>query len=240
MHSEPYAEPNARSGLSPASSEPVRPMIFSPAMVALIQRGEKTQTRRLVTPPPIRVLRVTRRDALLTLRASCSDDDPPETIDCPHAVGDVLWIRERWTATFRRSGRDLSWHEVERDERTESLCSSIRYAADAIDMPDRANEWVSPIFMPRWASRLSIRIEDVRAEELQDLSAFDVADEGLPQEISSESPGFASLSLHSDVDSAPRNCSRAAFRERWNRIHARSGPAWEENPWVWVFSFSRC
>lgn len=215
-------------------------MIFSPAMVALIQRGEKTQTRRLVTPPPIRVLRVTRRDASLTLRASCSDDDPPETIDCPHAIGDVLWIRERWTATFRRSGRDLSWHEVERNERTESLCSSIRYAADAIDRPDRANEWVSPIFMPRWASRLSIRIEDVRAEELQDLSAFDVADEGLPQNLPSKGPSPASRTLNGDVGDSSLDRPRAAFRERWNRIHARNGPTWEDNPWVWVFSFSRC
>ncbi|PEN13859.1 hypothetical protein CRI94_07300 [Longibacter salinarum] len=208
---------------------PVRPIIFSPDMVRLILDGDKVQTRRVISPTPERVLRIDRSGSSLSVTARCEGESDLVDINCPHARDDVLWVRESWAATFRVGGDEVSWDRTARDTRTEKRCTSLRYEADALDLPQRSGEWVSPIFMPRWAARLSVRIDDVRAEQLQDLSAFDVTDEGLPLR-----PAAGALTARHDALDPPQ----AAFRSRWDHFQRRGGPTWDENPWVWVFSFT--
>ncbi len=217
------------------SGRPVRPIIFSPEMVRLILSGEKTQTRRIVTPPPQHVLRVDTSSPRPTLTTRVPSASTPQRITCPHAVGDVLWIRESWTATFRSGSGDAAWSDVERDDRTERRCTSLQYEADT-EIPHQAGEWVSPIFMPRWAARLAVRIDKVRVEPLQDMSAFDVRDEGLPLRPSAGSlPDARSDETGWDDDLEP---AHVAFRARWNAIHSKAARQWASNPWVWVFHFT--
>jgi hypothetical protein len=216
------------------SDSPVRPVIFSPEMIRLIQSGEKTQTRRIVTPPPQHVLRVDTSSPRVTLTARVPGATRPERITCPHAVGDVLWIRESWTATFRSGSlSDAPWSEAEREDRTERRCTSLQYEADT-EISHRAGEWVSPIFMPRWAARLAVRIDKVRIEPLQDMSAFDVRDEGLPlQPAAGRLPDADGTDEDDDLEPA-----HVVFRARWNHIHSETARQWASNPWVWVFHFT--
>jgi len=210
-------------------TSPARPIIFAPDMVRLIRDGDKVQTRRVITPAPDRVLRIDRSGATLEVTARCTGEAELQLIPAPHARGDVLWVRESWTASFFVNGRETDWGNTEPDNRSESHCASLRYEADEPDMPRRPGDWVSPIFMPRWAARLAIRIDDVRVEQLQDLSAFDVTDEGLPLR-----PSAGALPDRHDTLDAPQ----AAFRSRWNAFQPRGGPTWDDNPWVWVFAFT--
>lgn len=81
--------------------------------------------------------------------------------------------------------------------------------------------------MPRWASRLSLEITEMRVERLQDISEEDAQREGVKA---------------SDVvelnDGSP--CYTAPFQELWRRIHGIDNPnAWESNCWVWVIGLRR-
>ena len=77
--------------------------------------------------------------------------------------------------------------------------------------------------MPRWASRITLRITDVRVERLQNISEDDARAEGWPGPITET--GF------------PIAAPLAWFANVWTSIN---GPgAWDDNPWVWVIEFER-
>ena len=81
--------------------------------------------------------------------------------------------------------------------------------------------------MPRWASRLTLTVTDVRVQRLQDISEADAQAEGLVEVYE----GWA-------TDSAGRHwgpTARDSYRILWNDLH---GPeAWAANPWVAALTF---
>jgi hypothetical protein len=79
--------------------------------------------------------------------------------------------------------------------------------------------------MPRWASRITLRITDIRVERLQDITENDAKAEGVKP-------------LDYAAHHVAAGCgARIAFEQIWNSIN---GPgAWEANPWVWAISFER-
>jgi hypothetical protein len=82
------------------------------------------------------------------------------------------------------------------------------------------------IYMPRWASRITLEIIDVRVERLQDISEEDAIAEGVTWFSSGavECPGMPETPID-------------AYRALWEKIN---GPgSWEKNPWVWCISFKR-
>ena len=158
-----------------------RPIIFSGPMVRALLAGRKTQTRRLIfLARPARDVRFTHisvRDGRQIWTAS--SDDGARNVGCPYGQpGDRLWVRETWRT---------HWNAAH--------VSGIRYAADgafaAIEntleaadrwmearRPGHAHPWRSPIFLPRWASRLTLELADLRAERLQEISELDACAEG--------------------------------------------------------------
>lgn len=92
------------------------------------------------------------------------------------------------------------------------------------ESPDR---WRSPIHMPRWASRLTLRVTDVRVERLGDISAEDCVAEGAMHWLASEHPGRPYRHV----------TPRAAFGLLW--LHVHGDGAWERDRerWVWVYGF---
>jgi hypothetical protein len=82
----------------------------------------------------------------------------------------------------------------------------------------------SPLFMPRWASRLLLEVMAVRVERLQDMTAADLLAEGIPREYD-ENP-----------IQAWRNRWRA-FKQHWDILNAKRGFSWDSNPLVWVVVF---
>jgi hypothetical protein len=198
-----------------------RPILFSAPMVRAILAGTKTQTRRVLKQEPIydgrfaggwKLQGENGREAAL-----CS----PMIADlCPYGQpGDQLWVRETWG--LHAYGDDTDW--------VKGSCtgldledSVITYRADWGPMQESCH-WRPSIHMPRSASRLSLEITSVRVERLQDISADDLAREGL-QEV---------IDAGVDHDGTPRD----AWRALWTQINGHE--SWAANPWVWVVDFTR-
>ena len=87
-------------------------------------------------------------------------------------------------------------------------------------MYDEPHGTLNKMFMPRWASRITLEITGVRVERLNEISEADAIAEGC------QCAGVpASLT------------NRGAFAKLWESIN---GPdSWAANPWVWVIEFKR-
>jgi len=98
----------------------------------------------------------------------------------------------------------------------------------SVDKPD-AYKWKPSIFMPKEACRLHLRVVDVRAERLQEISAEDAIAEGV----------FFKGGKYKDYLDSKDYCGTAqgSFRSLWNLIHGTG--AWGLNPWVWVIKFEK-
>ena len=80
--------------------------------------------------------------------------------------------------------------------------------------------------MPRWASRITLEITDVRVERLQDISTVDALAEGV--NVHPDHHGKPRSSLYSPVQ---------AYADLWEQIN---GPeSWSANPWLWVIEFKK-
>lgn len=87
------------------------------------------------------------------------------------------------------------------------------------------------IHMPRWASRLTLEVESVRVERVQDITEEDARAEGCPAwEWNPEQP----LTTGERAGDSPY---RSGFACLWDEIHDE--PTWKSNPWVWVITFKR-
>lgn len=176
-----------------------RGILFSDEMVRAILDGRKTQTRR--------VLRIQPPDHVIRLRPFFGQevrwidfDGSNFEVRCPFGkVGDRLWVRECFVCC-RHGPRHLE---------------CLEYRADEMVGGDDTPKWTPSIHMPRWASRITLEITDVRVQRLHDISQEDALAEGV------------------DVVSTARN----AFCSLWCRING--GTAWDGNPWVWALTFKR-
>ena len=183
-----------------------RPIIFSAPMVQALLAGRKSQTRRILKPP------------YGTLEYSGGMWTPICTKFFP---GDRLYVREAWRAAPAYD--DLAPSAMGGEE-------PIRYEADGVweawgwTMPNGPGGRLRPsIHMPRWASRLTLAVTDVRVQRLQDISEADARAEGVSDE-------WADTELYFQT-----NPYRYGFSALWNSIH---GPdAWGANPWVVAVSF---
>ncbi|APZ81792.1 hypothetical protein vBEliSR6L_27 [Erythrobacter phage vB_EliS_R6L] len=173
-------------------------------MVRALLAGRKTQTRRLTTSPLAKAL-----------------------------PGDRLWVREAWAchwATDDQAPRDIDpdlW--------------SVRYLADdhispaardgSLALLDQCRKGRPSIFMPRWASRLTLTITDVRrTEPVDQISREDAIAEGIYQP---NGPGWTH-----DVD-APDwwNDPVFAFRKLWDGLHDRPGERFTDAPTIVALTF---
>ena len=97
------------------------------------------------------------------------------------------------------------------------------------DQEDGVTSWITKkipsIHMPRWASRITLEITDVRVARLQQLNDIDAAAEGCKGGHGSI-PGY--------MYSA---CPREHFAHVWQSIYGQE--SWDSNPWVWVVEFKK-
>jgi hypothetical protein len=197
-----------------------RPILFSAPMIRALLDGTKSQTRRHLKLQPdtqhdgepywyVGGYRVWgyRPPTVVPLRAGGNP------LPCPYGgLGDKLWVREAWRTDPRFDylpPRDL-----------DPAVAPIQYEAGP--HADVLGGKLRPsMFMPRWASRITLEITNVRVERLQDISDTDALFEGVCRV---ETPtGFGGYA--------------EAYRALWEQIN---GPgAWAANPWVWAVSFKR-
>lgn len=178
-----------------------RPIIFSSTMVRAILEGRKTQTRRIVR----------ERD----LPSPEYEYGRP----CPYGVpGDRLWVRETWMpiASGQIPGpvRYGAAYRADDGRKWREHTTRVEFADGREAGPlhlEQAQHWRPSIFMPHWASRITLEVTDVRVQRLQDISHDDAVAEG--------------------------TAGRADFIGLWENINGRD--SWKANPWVWAITFAR-
>ena len=184
-----------------------RPIIFSWEMVRAILDGQKTQTRRVITP------------AHLDLKIKILEGEllSPYGYPC-----DRLWVRETWRAEeLVISGLDVIRYQADNHYRP---IENNQEAADLwMAVHKEGNPWRPSIFMPRWASRITLEIINIRPERLQEISEVDAKAEGVG-------------AWHNTIGGT---IYKPEFRFLWDSINAERGYGWEANPWVWVIEFKR-
>ena len=201
-----------------------RPILFSAPMVRALLAGTKTQTRRVIEP-------VTGQIQEGDIIVSWPADAPVRkglTFRPRFAVGDRLWVKETWRT--HRSWDDHKPSDV-------IPCSRIWYEAEDRDNCDQHGRARVSIHMPRWASRLTLTVTDVRVERLQDISEADCLAEGAKIAANVNLGRGNSLNGVMVETDQPHVLAtpRAWYRELWDNIN---GPgAWDTNPWVCAVSF---
>jgi hypothetical protein len=204
-----------------------KPIIFSAPMVRALLDGRKTQTRRVLKPQPYAPHFAHFKDGRIEYTAG------PDGFGkfAPYAPGDRLWVRE---------AHAFGWPVSPGDQmpRAEGPDHAVTYRADG-ETPFGGGKWRSPIHMPRWASRLTLIVADVRVQRLNSLTDDDAIAEGAGMYVPGH--GFITeIDLHTDPGYSNFLAPKMGFEVLWNSLH---GPdAWDANPWVAAISFTvhRC
>lgn len=202
-----------------------RPILFSAPMVRAIIAGKKTQTRRLLRLPFLGPSDGVKR------RVYGPDDIGQAVSFCPYGrPGGRLWVRETWAAHWM-------YNDVPPRECKSTLPDdNYWFAADGTEAPSQLGtpprglrgKWRPSIFMPRWASRISLEITNVRVQRLHDVSEEDARDEGCDGDC-----GIGNMRVWQEMG----RC-RYHFAGVWDEINGERA-AWASNPWVWAVTFSR-
>jgi hypothetical protein len=213
------------------------PMIFNSEMVRALLAGNKVQTRRIVKHQPFVsdvfpswVFPATKKEAKKGAGLFYPNAKSSVLAMCPFGrAGDLIYVREKLLVDGTldlRFGADDALHEN-----------------DNIDWIYRGDpEYVGgipSIHMPRWASRLTLKINSVRVERIQDISEEDAKKEGIkfyPFTTSDGCPlctGFTHLQ-NDDGESSLHHSGRGAFADLWSSVYPKS---WNKNEWVWVIDF---
>lgn len=139
--------------------------------------------------------------------------------------GTLLWVRE-------------AWRTVEGEDRTKprDLTPAHRfwYEADAADAPHQPGygKLRPAMFMPRFASRMTLEVVSSRLERLHDISAKDILAEGAVERAHDDQFGHNPVSA---FDGKVYLDLRSLWASGWEQIN---GPgSWAENPLLWVVEF---
>lgn len=235
-----------------------RPILFSAPMVRAILDGRKTQTRRAAKLPSQR----TQRGEWVSLELggdgvrdsagrTISDPTPAlahsitgACVAAPFRVGGRLWVRETWAslqpttdAATAHAHRDRVMERPEDGERV-----ALWYRADG-EMPlveqlwaddEDGIRWRPSIYMPRWASRITLEVTGVRVERLHAITEFEAIAEGVE---STAEFRWRDYMPEREAPAQTHSSARESFLSLWESINGTESLA--ANPWVWVVTFKR-
>lgn len=203
------------------------PILFSGPMVRAILREiaepgtGKTETRRIIKP---------RAKPSLFEPGKWSDDyvlDPDNAewreCDLRYKAGDHLWVRETLTA----SGAYIQYDADHKTART-------------LWPPQWKQNPRPSIHMPRWASRITLIVTNVKVERLQDITEASAIAEGIEDvtgEVASQDKSLRFWKRYRDggwnsyVDSPI-----GSYASLWTEINGEG--SWGANPWVAAYTFT--
>lgn len=202
------------------------PILFSDPMISAILDGSKTQTRRVVTrllPPGATRWELFPEWGTVNWYPSSRSgkmflmDEWNKPLKSPYGhKGDLLWVREAHAlvaATAYQASREEDGgqipHRVSPDSDTWAV---YRQGWTRV----KPCPWRPSIHMHKWASRITLLVEDMRVEPLQAITDIDIVAEGGP---------------------CTGTCAWEWFIPLWDKINARRGYSFDSDPFVWVVTF---
>jgi len=234
-----------------------KPILMKSEMVRAILGGQKTQTRRIIKNLDSFLLEegdyenFAQEDCHIEWSdighsgpgwyANSIDypDEGYEFIECPYGIGDRLWVKETWQAvnlTRAEGGAIIDLQIEKKPTKVYNHLKFPKFSGDKRGLLWKATApswvpsnmlWKPSIFMPRWASRLSLEVIERRVERVREISPGDAYAEGVQLNAEKNHAyikkfGKPVVFLH-------------GFEKLWCLIH---GPdAWQRNEWVWVIKF---
>lgn len=204
----------------------IKPILLSTEMVQAILEGRKSATRRAVKPQPKGNMYPMPMVEQWPNYYGCTGTD--ELFMPPYHPGDILWVRETWCENNNPQSENLGGYEYLASY-DEAICQKLI-------------RWHHSIYMPKKAARIFLRVKDVRAERLQDITELDAEKEGIrySDDVCQDedwSPTFY------DPDSGGDPSLTKGLSVIWNSTLKKSDLpryGWNANPWVWVIEFERC
>lgn len=196
-----------------------RPILLGPEWVRAILAGRKIQTRRPIEAIPGNALNVAATVKPGAVVWNAPGELKPYIKRCPFGgPGDLLWVREKWAhnqfmAEIECTGPGDCFYAA--------TCSETRHAA---------TKWRPSIHMPRWASRLTLEVLEVRVQHVQEIDCNDIRAEGLNCQQHDFASGFCVGYCKSLYEQ---------WVEAWDSIYGNRGFAWADNPWCWAITFRR-
>ncbi len=205
-----------------------RPILFSTPMVQALLDGSKTQTRRIIQVgkhPAVAGYNL-GNDGLWyayahspEIRQMYVTTFPYAGTKCPYGkVGDLLWVRE----TFYHDERCNPSYSYKADNLEQDIIRENQFLCNKLP-------WKPSIHLPRWASRITLEILNIRVERLQDLSSGDAIAEGI------KANGEFGYKDYSGKGSNYCNAPRPSYFSLWEKINGEGSV--KNNPWVWVIEF---
>ena len=181
------------------------------------------------------------------------------------AVGQILWVKEAFWASHDMEGREYAdpvdygtrlgedYYESGRESYVQYCATPqnpkspgepgefIHQDYEDLDSEMHWTPWQhyskqSPLFMPKWASRLWLKVVEVRPEAIKDLTIDDALAEGAEFDVCDHA-WADHLGCTDCMNTGMLSDPRWDFRHLWDEINAKRGFPWEANPWVWVFTF---
>lgn len=222
-----------------------RPILFSGEMVRAILDGRKSVTRRVVKWEPYEPglnldfsgLSVGHYNTSNPAsgwvlysrgRGGCWNQRTKPLFSPYGQPGDRLWVRETWCHQADEDERILSdkfWYEATDGDKGIVKLDDDGGVAERKDGSE-ASPWISPIFMPRKASRITLEVTGVRVERVQEITEDQAKAEGCGP-------------LVEDDGSVTCGRRKTVFQRLWDSLNAKRGFGWDKNPWVWVVEFKR-
>lgn len=208
-----------------------RPIIFSTEMVKAILKGRKTQTRRIVKEfdPAYWRFSHDREDGYFCFKNHDHTHGGnvlnPATIKCPYGEpGDRLWVRESWQWEGDTKITDIS------------PIGFFFYRADFVGKESVGpSKWKPSIHMPKNRARIWLEVENVRVEQLQEISEDDAIAEGIGHGFQMNAGWPDYTRIKNGVCEVTQDTPRMSYATLWESIH---GPdAWEQNSFCWVIKF---
>ena len=199
----------------------VLPILFNTEMIRAILDGRKGCTRRIVKGyiPKDAQFGYTAftPDGAISCRGLFETTGRPgygeKFFKLPYQPGDILYVRETWM-----DYAGLTMYKADCDI----------YRLDSLNFAGFG--WKPSIHMPKEATRIWLKVTDVRVERLQDITIEGIRKEGLE-------PRFKVKDKFSD------GIARGRFLELWNNTIKKSDLdhyGWDANPYVFVIEFERC
>ena len=206
------------------------PILFKGEMVQAILDGRKTQTRRTVNVQPptdkhqlLNIMDSTDKRqvgkshwAVLNAEKTNVIESDKRYFSCPYGKpGDRLWVRETHAIVPRTAYAQSTG--VQQVLRPDDSHDAAIYR-QGWERSTGGIRWCPSIHMPRWASRITLEITNVRVERLHDITPDDAEAEGIV--ITEHTPQAVQQ-----------------FSRLWRDINGDN--SWASNPWVWVIEFKQ-
>jgi len=210
-----------------------RPILFNGEMVRAILDGRKTQTRRVIKPQP---------KSKIVYNGNGDWIFPgPKHIKCPFGYkGDELWVRETsycddFTYNDFNLARTGVVSKISDDSIIEQWKEAMYYKADGEPHFEEGGNcpWKPSIHMPRWASRIQLKVKGIQVERVGHISEADAKAEG----IWFDGDYFRSVAHPIKGIEKSWPTAKMAFEKLWDSINEERGFGWDVNPYVWVVEF---